>query len=404
MNIIHHILLVIALFLIFPLTLNAQDYKEEISKNQSRINSIRDEISQYETRLKSEQSKEKSEIEKLNETNQKISLMHQLIGSLEKNSRFSEMTIGMLSRQMEKTQQEQNYYKKIIAQRLVQIYKHRDDNPLAFILTSQSFTQAYSRNKYLKMIAEQDKKDVMTLRNKYILLQNQKTEKQELLRTQQAMIFEKQTETRVIQKEIKNRTSALQRIRKSKNALSALIEERREDIQTLNILISELEKKRKEAENRVESKTDIKSGKTKTVQPNVKLPGLTASKGRIPYPATGRIAIKYGNQVHPILGTKTFYPGVGILTAEKAPVYAVSRGVVSLITYLRRFGNTVIIDHGGSFYTVYAQLGEVYVSNGESVQGGDLIGRVDHADDGRPILHFEIYKDKEAVDPTAWLK
>lgn len=394
---------IVVRFLSLPAFLGAQQLQDEISKNQSKIKTIQNEIKAYENKLAGEQKKEKTELQQLNETNRKIGLLNQLIGSLEKNRELSELSVRSIQKSIGKTRGEQEYYKKIIAQRLVQIYKRRDDNPLAFILTSQSFTQAYSRNKYLKIIAEQDKKDITALREKFVQLERQRKEKEELLSLQKETIRQKQEESRVIQSEIKKRTTTLQQIRKNKKSLGTLIEERREDMQTLQTLIAELERKRKEAESSSESKTSV-SGAGKIQPANLKLPGLGSSKGRIPYPVNGRITIKYGNQVHPVLGTKTFYPGVGILTADKAPVHSVAKGVVSLITYLRRFGNTVIIDHGGSFYTVYAHLGEIYVSNGETVKAGDMIARVDQSDDGRSILHFEIYKDKEAVDPSGWLK
>lgn len=391
--------------LLFPLLLAGatgmvfpQNLQEEITANRKRIEALQDEIRNYEKQLTEEKKKEQSEIQRLNETGRKIALLNRLMGTLEKNRELTELSSRTLQKQMEKTREEQKFYQDLLARRLVQIYKRREENPLAFILTAQSFTQAYARNKYLKMIADQDKKDIRALREKSLLLERQKREKEELLILQKETIRRKEEEARLIREEQKKREAALRKARKNRQTIASLIEERKEDLQTLKTLIAELERRRAETEKTVTGS----AGKTKsTVIPKSNAGGL---KDRLPYPVQGRIAISYGYQVHPTLGTKTFYPGVGIATSAAAPVYAVSSGVVSVVTYLRRFGNTVIIDHGNAFYTVYAHLGEIYVSAGDRVQTGERIARVDQADDGRPMLHFEIYKGQESVDPVLWLK
>jgi septal ring factor EnvC (AmiA/AmiB activator) len=77
---------------------------------------------------------------------------------------------------------------------------------------------------------------------------------------------------------------------------------------------------------------------------------------------------------------------------------------VTVVTWLRRFGNTVMIDHGGGYYTVYAYLSEMYVSANQIVNPGDVIARVDESENGQPLLYFAIFKDREPLDPIAWLK
>ncbi|HNO12238.1 MAG TPA: peptidoglycan DD-metalloendopeptidase family protein, partial [bacterium] len=127
-------------------------------------------------------------------------------------------------------------------------------------------------------------------------------------------------------------------------------------------------------------------------------------KGRLPYPVPGKIVVSFGNQYNAALGTTTRNTGVDIQSREGAEVHSVAKGKVSLISWLRRLGNTVIIDHGEGFYTVYAHLSEIFVSVDQHVAAGQTIANLDESDEGKAVLHFEIYKDREAVDPAGWLR
>jgi septal ring factor EnvC (AmiA/AmiB activator) len=67
---------------------------------------------------------------------------------------------------------------------------------------------------------------------------------------------------------------------------------------------------------------------------------------------------------------------------------------------------TVIVQHGGGDYSVYASLARAAVSVGQQVRKGDTVGHVGTADpDMPPHLHFEIRRAKgAAVDPLEWLR
>lgn len=382
--------------------LQGQDYQKKISEQEENLKQLRNELSEYQGRLLNESQKEKNELDRLNDANRKISLLNKVLGALDQQQQNNAGRIRQLDRGLAATEDATSKLKRLIARRLVQIYKHRDENPLALVLTSQSFTQAYARLKYLRLIAEQDRKDLNTLRNKIRLLEDQKTKIREAMSFQQAIMRERQNEVQAIQGELVKRTGALKKIRRDKSLLKTLIDQRREDIQSLQAMIAELE--RKKAESLAAAKS---AGKTTDEIARIEYKPVTnfgKAKGRLPYPVPGRIVTKFGNQVHPVLGTKTRYPGVGIQTTANAPVRAVANGRVSLVTFLRRFGNTIIIEHGYGYYTVYAHLGALYVQAGQNITAGDTIGLVDESDEGKSVLHFEIYKDREAVDPSLWLQ
>ena len=80
-------------------------------------------------------------------------------------------------------------------------------------------------------------------------------------------------------------------------------------------------------------------------------------------------------------------------------------GTVQFVDWYGAYGKTVILDHKGGHYSIYAHLEDVSVAKGKKVQRGEVIATV--GDTGSlegPKLHFEIRKGGRAVDPITWLR
>lgn len=128
-------------------------------------------------------------------------------------------------------------------------------------------------------------------------------------------------------------------------------------------------------------------------------------KGALPWPIIGRVVSKFGMMKNRELATVTENPGIDISAASDAPVTSIAEGVVSSVTWLRGFGNVCIAEHPGSFYTVYAKLGQVIVQPGDPLRNGTVIGYPGFdtvADEYR--IHFELWSGKEKQNPLDWLR
>lgn len=95
--------------------------------------------------------------------------------------------------------------------------------------------------------------------------------------------------------------------------------------------------------------------------------------------------------VHPI--------GLIIAGNPDSVVYTSANGVVKKVGQMRGYGRYVVIKHEGKFMTVYSNLGEVHVKNGDMLDYGDLIGRVSSAN----ILHFQIDREGKPQNPLLYL-
>ena len=117
-------------------------------------------------------------------------------------------------------------------------------------------------------------------------------------------------------------------------------------------------------------------------------------------PVEGAIISGFGWREDPETGEQVFHTGVDFEAEEGTPVLASASGTVLKVWEDDLYGLAVKLQHPGDFATLYAHLKETRISEGDSVEGGEVIALSGRS--GRttgPHLHFEIHVDGRAVDP-----
>ena len=123
--------------------------------------------------------------------------------------------------------------------------------------------------------------------------------------------------------------------------------------------------------------------------------GFAALKGRLPFPLAGRSEIRPARRDGSGPGLAMRAPGGG------AVVRAVFPGRVAFADSYADYGRTVILDHGGGYYTVSANLAEIEVKVGDEVKGGARIASLAGGSAGS-TLYFEVRIGQETADPAEW--
>ncbi len=130
---------------------------------------------------------------------------------------------------------------------------------------------------------------------------------------------------------------------------------------------------------------------------------MSQAKGHLPMPLAGRVAIGYGDYVHPRFHTRIPHPGLDIDAQLGAPVQAVFDGTVAFAGWLSGYGYTVILSHPGGFFTIYSHLDEVRAKDEEVVAQGSVIGTAGgDANRGTTGIYFELRAGDRAIDPAPW--
>ena len=122
-------------------------------------------------------------------------------------------------------------------------------------------------------------------------------------------------------------------------------------------------------------------------------------------PVTGAAGSGYGNRVHPIFHTVRFHSGLDFGGNTGDPIQAAASGTVIQAQNRTGYGNTVVIDHGGGWTTLYAHLSRFNVSSGEQVEIGETIGLVGSTGwSTGPHLHFEVRYRGSPRNPAKYLR
>lgn len=132
------------------------------------------------------------------------------------------------------------------------------------------------------------------------------------------------------------------------------------------------------------------------------------AKGRImaPVASSYKVVKPFGRHRHPELKhVETFNGGIDIEVAAGTKARAVFDGRVSAVFQTEGF-NTVIMLRHGSYLTIYVNILHADVATGQEIKAGDSLGTIfsDPDDDNRTILHFEVRKEKEKLDPQIWIR
>ena len=227
-------------------------------------------------------------------------------------------------------------------------------------------------------------------------ISRQKVELEVVLRDNLNLKREKQTQITSYRNMRINREKELNRIRNDKNALTSYVSEKEEGIQQLEKIIKRVleDKARFERELRIRQQ-----------QETLKTKSFKALKGQLPWPADGRVISKFGRKWNPKLKTTTDNPGIDIKGKPGSSIRTVLGGVVTTITYIRGYGTTIIVDHGGGFYTVYSHVTNIQTNVDSQVRNGDVIAYMgDSGSINGSKLHFEIWGKGQKLDPEKWLR
>lgn len=131
-------------------------------------------------------------------------------------------------------------------------------------------------------------------------------------------------------------------------------------------------------------------------------------KGSLPRPASGsfKVTSRFGRQSLPDLPDVVYdNPGIDAEVSSGASALAVYGGKVSGVYVLPGYNTVVIVNHG-NYYTVYGNISSPAVKVGDQVRAGQGLGRLapDEDNSGSSSIHFEVWKNREKLNPLDWIR
>lgn len=374
---------------------SAQQSAERIRQQQLELERLRQERRTLEQRMRDYQRNAQNVAAERQNLERQAQATARVVRSLDSQLGTLYNEVENINASLVRTQDELMIKRAVLTRRVQEIYKRGPLYTLEALLSAESFGSLVARYKYLHLAAQRDRALVQRVEQ----LNKQIAE-------QRAMLVRLQGDVEMNRREKAEEEQRLRRLELQRGRTLAQIEAQQRtaqqrlqqisrDEQRLTNVITALEESRRRAEAAATRAGAAPSTSAIT----------TADLGRLDWPVNGTIVYRYGRVVNPN-NTSITWNGIGIGAPAGTAVKAVADGEVVFAEQAGTYGLTMIVQHGGGAYSMYASLQEIHVRRGGRVTKGQTLGTVGQADpDLPPRLHFEIRPNGgRAVDPLDWLR
>ena len=372
---------------------------------------ILNEIKQINTLLFATQKEEKSILTQIENLNSKISARQNLIRVTNQQANYLSREINNNHAKINLLEIELKDLKEDYASMIVKSYKSKSQHSrVMFLLSSESFLQAYKRLQYMKQYAKYRKLQGESIKKRSIVLEELNQGLIEDKKKKQVLINDNKLAKTKLSKELEDQSQLVSALKKDENKFTRQIQKKQKEATKIDREIEKLIRDAITASNKKNAKksgTKLSSSKTLALTPEAKLiaADFTKNKGKLPWPVKNGVVVKrFGNTRHPqLLNVTTYCSGVEITTEKNAKVRAVFNGEVMEIQKIKGAAKAVFIKHG-DYITIYQNMTNVTVKKGDKVITKQEIGSVaNKASSGKSILKFLVYQNDKKMNPASWI-
>lgn len=379
----------------------AQDKKASLEAQKKRL---QQEIVQINSLLKSSAKKRANVLTEVETVQLKMDRQDALIRLTNRQINRLNQEITLNLRNIEQLRVELTKLKKDYAEMVVSARKNQSaQNRLMFVLSSESFWQAYKRMAYMKQYAAYRKQQGEQIATKTKTLQQYTNDLVAQRKDKEQLIRENRDAQQALDTVRARQSSLVQQLKRKEKSYAAQIKKKQKQQAAIDKEINRLIREAIAASNK-------KAGtKTKNFVLTPEAKALAASfatnKGRLPWPVEkGIVTQKFGTQRHPVVRTTTIKSnGVTLSAPEGSEARSVFEGKVLNIVQFTGSNPIVLVQHG-NYITSYKNLSKVYVKKGDKISAKQAIGQIfTNKDTGKTALQFSLFQNTTPQNPALWL-
>lgn len=407
-----------------------------IKELEGKRGSLQKQIAESETLLKTTQKDVGSQLNGLAALTGQIEERKRYILMINKDVEAIELELSSLGKQLTRLQSDLRDKKKKYEASVQYLYKNRSvEEKLMFIFSAKSLEQTYRRLRYVREYATYQRLQGEEILKKQEQVNQKQQELQQVKAAKEGLLKEREEEKGKLEEQEKEKKTLVANLQKKQRGLQNELSKKRREANQLNaridrLIAEEIEKARKRAaeearrEAAARKKENEKADKTPTTTTTSKpkstpletysmskadreLSGsFVNNRGKLPMPITGAYIItsRYGQYaVEGLRNVKLDNKGIDIQGKPGAQARAIFDGKVAAVFQLNGLVN-ILVRHG-NYISVYCNLSSASVKQGDTVTTKQTLGQIfsDGSDNGRTVLHFQLRKEKEKLNPEPWL-
>ena len=427
------VILIGCLWLAIPLFAQSNKLIREL---ESKRGALQKQISETESILKDTKKDVGSQLNSLAVLTGQIEERKRYIIAINNDVEAIERELTSLQRQLNGLQKDLKDKKKKYEASVQYLYKNKSiEEKLMFIFSAKNLGQTYRRMRYVREYATYQRLQGEEILKKQEQIRKKKVEREQVKAAKESLLKEREGEKTKLEAQEKEKRTLVANLQKKQRGLQGEINKKLREANQSNaridkLIAEEIERARKRAEEearreaaarkKAEGKESQTAGTGTTVKTNSKpletytmskadreLSGnFAANRGKLPMPISGAYIITshYGQYaVEGLRNVKLDNKGIDIQGKPGAQARAIFDGKVAAVFQLNGLFN-VLIRHG-NYISVYCNLSSASVKSGDMVKTKQSIGQVfsDGTDNGRTVLHFQLRREKEKLNPEPWL-
>ena len=404
-------------FLIVSLCLLQPLFPQSIAELEEKKKQALENLAQTNKLLNETQKSKQGSVNKINLIKRNIKERKTVIQSLNGQIDALERNIGVLRTEKQQLEERLRYLKADYAKLIRETHVRRNHfSPLLFILSSDNAGQAYRRFRYLQEFSDYRKKQAFEIQRVTAQLAVKEKNLTNDVDKKERVLTEKEREAKKLESDRQQENKMLTQLQKKEKKLKDQQKKQQRQANELNNKIQKLiaaeirkdEERRRQAANESAKESGKPVPTTFEMSKDEKLiaGNFEKNKGRLPLPVEkGFISGHFGVQPHPVLKhVTTNNKGIYIQAPSGSSARAVFEGVVTQCFMVPGSNSAVIVKHG-NYRTVYSNLTEIYVKEGDKVSTKQKIGKifVDTENDNKTELYLMIYRDTSIQNPELWL-
>ena len=423
------------LFLVIPLSAQSSRLIKEL---ESKRGELQKQIADTESLLKNTKKDVGSQLNSLASLTGQIEERKRYILAINNDVEALERELSVLERQLRTLQRDLQDKKKKYESSVQYLYRNKSiEEKLMFIFSAKSLGQTYRRLRYVREYATYQRLQGEEILKKQEQIKKKRAELLQVKTAKENLLKEREDEKQKLEDQEKQKREMVANLQKKQKGLQSEINKKRREANQLNaridkLIAEEIERARKRAaeearrEAAARKKSEAKEGKSTSASPGTEtkkkaepleaysmskadreLSGnFVSNRGKLPMPISGPYIITshYGQYaVEGLRNVKLDNNGIDIQGKPGAQARAIFDGKVAAVFQLNGLFN-VLIRHG-NYISVYCNLSSASVKSGDTVSTKQAIGQVfsDASDNGRTVLHFQLRKEKDKLNPEPWL-
>lgn len=427
------VILISCLWLAVPLSAQSNKLIREL---ESKRGALQKQIAESESILKDTKKDVGSQLNSLAVLTGQIEERKRYIMAINNDVEAIDRELTSLQRQLNSLQKDLKDKKKKYEASVQYLYKNKSiEEKLMFIFSAKNLGQTYRRMRYVREYATYQRLQGEEILKKQEQIRKKKAEREQVKTAKENLLKEREGEKTKLEAQEKEKRTLVANLQKKQKGLQSEINKKRREANQLNARIDKLiadeierarkrareEARREEAARKKAQGQDSQSTGTGTAAKTNSKPlesytmskadrelsgNFAANRGKLPMPISGAYIITshYGQYaVEGLRNVKLDNKGIDIQGKPGAQARAIFDGKVAAVFQLNGLFN-VLIRHG-NYISVYCNLSSASVKSGDTVKTKQSIGQVfsDGTDNGRTVLHFQLRREKEKLNPEPWL-